>query len=101
MGECERDHLVLSGERGAGSRPWRRLSRALSRGGADGHGGRRRAARPASLSMWLLAVTRSPGTALSLISAGGPPNGAADCFTVQDHRQGRACGASVLRTADP
>src|SRR5689334_6628696 len=45
---------------GVGSRPVRRLSRALSRGGADGHGGRRRAARPASLSMWLLAVTRSP-----------------------------------------
>ena len=33
--------------------------RPLARG-ADGHGGRRRAARPACLSMWLLAVTRSP-----------------------------------------
>jgi hypothetical protein len=32
-----------------------------SRAGAlAGHGGRRRAAGPASLSMWLLAVTRSP-----------------------------------------
>ena len=35
------------------------------------------------------------------IGVGGPSNGAADCFTVQDHSQGRACGASVLRTADP
>ncbi len=41
------------------------------------------------------------GTALSLIGAGGPSNGAEDSFTVQDHSQGRACGASVLRTADP
>ena len=85
-----------------GPRLGRRLSRALSRGGADGHGGRRRAARPASLSMWLLAVTRSPAPRYSKsISAGGPSNGAEDSFTVQDHSQGRACGASVLRTADP
>ena len=48
---------------GVGLRPGRRLSRALSRAGADGRGGRRRATGPASLSMWLLAVTRSSGTA--------------------------------------
>src|SRR6266568_4970999 len=42
-------------------RPGRRLSRAPSRAGAlTGHGGRRRATGPASLSIWLLAVTRSP-----------------------------------------
>jgi hypothetical protein len=35
------------------------------------------------------------------ISAGSPSNGADDSFTVQDHSQGCAFGASVLRTADP
>jgi hypothetical protein len=41
------------------------------------------------------------GTALSLIGAGGPSNGAADSFAVEDHSQGRTFGAAVLRTADP
>lgn len=45
-------------------RPVRRLSLALSRGGADGRGGRRRAAVPASPGRWLPAVMLS-GTALS------------------------------------
>lgn len=59
--ERERDHQVLSGNEGTGPRPGRRLSRALSRAGAlTGTAGRRRATGPASLSMWLLAVTRSP-----------------------------------------
>jgi hypothetical protein len=50
---------------GVGSRPGRRLSRTLSRGSADGHRGGRRVVRPASLSTWLLAVTRVSGTAAS------------------------------------
>jgi hypothetical protein len=60
-GERERDHQVLNGE-------WRGLPALVasaeprpSRAGAlTGHGGRRRATGPASLSMWLPAVTRSP-----------------------------------------
>ena len=49
------------GMAGDDPRPWRRLGRALSRAGAlPRHGGRRRATVPASLSMWLLAVTWSP-----------------------------------------
>ena len=41
----------------------RRLSLALSRGGAAGRGGRRRAAVPAG--RWLIAVTRSPAPHLA------------------------------------
>jgi hypothetical protein len=85
-----------AGNGGVGSRPGRRRSRALSRGGADGHGGRRRAARTASLSMWLLAVTQVSGTALSLIGAGGPSNGADDSFTVQ-RSQSRSYVLATLR----
>ena len=99
--ECERDHLVLSGEwRGSVARPGRR-SVAPYRAGALW-------ARPPTPGGWPrfpdYVVARRyavSGTALSLIGAGGPSNGAEDSFTVQDHSQGRACSASVLRTADP
>jgi hypothetical protein len=46
-------------------RPGRRLSLALSRGGAAGRGGRRPAAVPAPAGGWLLAVTRVSGTAIA------------------------------------
>ena len=65
MSECERDHQGqrLSGEwAGVCPHPRRRLSLALSRGGAAGRGGRRRAAVPASRGRWLLAVTRVSAT---------------------------------------
>ena len=67
MRKCERDHQSqgFSGNGRGLSRPGRRLSLALSRGGASGRGGRRPAAVPASRRPWLLAVTRVSGTALS------------------------------------
>jgi hypothetical protein len=57
MVECERDHLVLSGEgRGSALRPRASVCRA----GALWAQHRRRATGPASLGKWLLAVARSP-----------------------------------------
>jgi hypothetical protein len=87
--------------RGPRFAPGCRLSRAPLARGADGArrpppGGWPRF--PAPVAARRHAVT---GTALSLTSAGGPSTGAGDSFTGQDHHQGRACGASVLRTADP
>jgi hypothetical protein len=40
--------------------------------------------------MWLLAVTQVSGTALSLIGAGGPSNGADDPFATYQVGRGRA-----------
>jgi hypothetical protein len=80
----DRQGQGLSGEwAGDGPRPWRRLSRALSRGGADGHGGRRRAAGPASRRP--VAARRYAGFRhrAKPVSAGGPSNGADDSFAVQ------------------
>jgi hypothetical protein len=54
----------------------------------------------ASLSTWLLAVTRLRNRGKP-ISAGGPSNGADDSFTVQDHSQGPRLRRVGARTADP
>ena len=59
--ECERDHLVLSGGMsGDCSAPVASTKAAPFGRKPSGAAGRRQAADPASLSMWLLAVTRSP-----------------------------------------
>jgi hypothetical protein len=60
----------------------------LSRGGADGHGGPRWAAGPASLSMWLLAVTHVSGTALSRSARVARPTVPTIVPPARDHQQG-------------
>jgi hypothetical protein len=99
-GECEPDHLVLSGE-------WRGSVRArgvgLPRPAARERSGRATDAGRLAPLPWVCGCSPLRGLRhrAKSISAGGPSNGAEDSFTVQGHSQGRACGASVLRTADP
>ena len=93
MGECERDHQGqgLSGEwAGVRPRPGRRLSLALSRGGAAGRGGRRRAAVPASRRPVVARRHASLRHRANPISAGDPSNGADDSFAVKERRLGRS-----------
>ena len=100
MGSARVTAWSSAGNDGACSAPGASVCRALPRGSALGA--------PPTPGDW----PRSPeyvvarryavsGTAPSRSVQAGPSNGADDPFTVQDHSQGRACGASVLRTADP
>ena len=70
------------------------LPRPSRAGALTGHGGRRRATRPASLSMWLLTVRGLRYRAKS-DRCGCPSNGAADCFVGQGRRE-TSCEVSLL-----
>jgi hypothetical protein len=97
VGQCEHDHQASAGNDG-GLFCARGVS--LPRGSALGA--------PPTPDDW----PRFPGYVVArryaglrhrakLISASNLSNGADDSFTVQDHSQERACGASLLCTADP
>jgi hypothetical protein len=71
-------------------RPGRRLSLALSRVGAAGRGGRRRATVPASRRPVVARRHAGLRHRASAISAGDPSNGADDSFAVEARRLGRS-----------